>query len=96
MNIFFAQPSFLKRSISFLLMTSFLNVTLTCAAEPVNAALPPSNPEKAARIKQLQALTLEELQQIRIIPQPAENPSSNISSLKKLNCSQKNQDNACK
>ena len=59
MNAFFAQPDFFKRSISFLLITFFLNVTLTFADEPAKAATPSFDAEKAKIIKILQNMTLE-------------------------------------
>lgn len=99
MNAFFAQHCCLKRSIGLLLMISLLNVTLTFAEEPAKAAAFPqiTDIEKSQRIKKLQDLTLEELQQVRIVSQTKDNTASNISIVKNTTCSSKKTDNdSCK
>ncbi len=79
-------------------MISLLNVTLTFAEEPAKAAVvsPSLNIEKAERIKKLQNLTLEQLQQVRIIPQTPDKPNPSIAVVKNANCSSKNLDDSCK
>lgn len=102
MNAFvlFAQQSFLKRSISILLTTFFLNVTLTFADEPAKAALPNPLSEKADRIKKLQHLSLEDLQKVPIIPQQnQQGKTQNLSELKapaSFACPSKSLDGKCK
>lgn len=102
MNTFvlFAQQSFLKRSISILLTTFFLNVTLTFADEPAKAALPNPHSEKADRIKKLQNLSLEDLQKVPIIYQQIQQDNSqNLSEFNSppsFACPSKSWDNKCK
>jgi len=67
MNTFFIQ-----HHISFLLITLFLKIGTTYANESAKVAPSSFDLEKAARIKKLQTLSLEELQQVRIIPQSKE------------------------
>lgn len=95
MNAFFAQPNFFKRSISFLLIAFFLNVTLIFAEEPIKVAMPSFGTEKAKRIEILLNMTLEELHQVRIVPE-SKPSSTNISALKKTTCPQKNHHKPCK
>jgi hypothetical protein len=98
--VLFAQQSFLKQSISILLTTFFLNVTLTFADEPAEAALPNPSSEKADRIKKLQHLSLEDLQKVPIIHQQNQrDKTQNLSELKNpssFTCPSKNLDDKCK
>jgi len=102
MNTFvlFTQQNFLKQSIGILLTTFFLNVTLTFADEPAKAALPNPLSEKAERIKQLQHLSLEDLQKVPIIHQQnQQDKNKNLSKLKNISsftCPSKNLDDKCK
>lgn len=98
MNAFFAKHCCFKRSLSLLMMISLLNVTLTFADEPAKAAIIPHSIdyEKAERIKRLQNLTLEQLQQVRIVSPSQDKSNPNIAVVKNTNCSSKKSDDSCK
>jgi hypothetical protein len=85
-----------KKIISILLTTFFLNITLTFADEPAKAALPNPLSEKAERIKQLQHLSLEDLQKVPVISDKYKQNQSIKQTAQTPNCSPKNQAENCK
>jgi hypothetical protein len=93
---YFLTPMLFTRTSSFLLTLLFLGVTLTFADEPAKAAIPTQNTEQAARIKQLQQLSLEDLHKVPVISNKSKQNQSVTQTIQPTNCYPRDKNENCK